>query len=532
MPRGDVFGHMRGERPAHQRRVLSHAHRVYILRPKVAPDELARAEALARDLGAIVCGDRADANIFLTALAAPRRIALHTTAAERDTKAIVRLAWLDACDAEGVCATFDSDADATPTSSSATPPSAESAPPQHAPGIPESPRAKRRRLLAAPTAPPSVPAHATVRCADEETDAAAWRRAPGWTNTEYAVLRPTPLRSPYNQALVDELQLLRRQRRLAGDEHSEMAYMRASAAVKAAPFPLSDASVEELRAIKGVGAKMAMLIRQFSTTGSIAEADTIRADSAVQTMMEFMDLYGVGPRSAVRAYNDGCRTLSDLAARQRTALPAQLGAAESLALLPDLLMRIPRAEVACIAGEIADALAAVCGGCEYVITGGYRRGKALSGDVDIVATYAGDARAPPGALLRALTERLRAEGRVTHVVALAKRAHTSATDGGAAHAVDVAEFVYLSHASGSPVHRRVDVVFAQRAQYGAAVLGWSGSVLYERDLRRWARQQGYKFSASGVVRLADGALMETPTEGHVYELLGLVRMPPRLRNTD
>ena len=62
----------------------------------------------------------------------------------------------------------------------------------------------------------------------------------------------------------------------------------------------------------------------------------------------------------------------------------------------------------------------------------------------------------------------------------------------------MAEVVYLSDASGQMRHRRVDIVFARRPQYGAALLGWTGSVLYERDLRRWARRAGYTVRASGL----------------------------------
>lgn len=351
---------------------------------------------------------------------------------------------------------------------------------------------------------------------DELTDADAYRHAPAWSNTDLSVFRPTPLRSAYNQALVDELQLLRQHRRLTSDMYSEMAYMRAAAAVKAVPYALDTADDDALCTLKGIGKKMAHVIRQFYARGSIAEADTVRADPAIQTLLCFTTLYSIGPRTAERAYNEGCRTLEDLTRHKSTALSTHLGVVESLALLPELELRIPRAEVVNIADQIMHQLRTFLPHAIGTIAGSFRRGAPTSGDVDLVVTAGADDAVSPGDALARLVRELRASGRVTHTVSLARRAHTHSH----AHGVDVAQLVY--RASPTSVHRRVDIVFAPRAQYGAALLGWTGSVLYERDLRRWARTRGYvvgawltQFAATGVTREADGALMTTPSEASV-----------------
>lgn len=172
-----------------------------------------------------------------------------------------------------------------------------------------------------------------------------------WVNSEYAVFRSTP-RVCVNQSLVDQLKVLQRHRHLTSDAHSEMAYMRAVAAVKAVPFSLRDWSVTQLQQIQGVGPKVAHAIRQFFEQGSIAEADAIQADQALQTMLQFTQLYGVGPRTAERAYQAGCRTLEDLTRRCQTRLSMHLGPKESLALLPDLQMKMSRDEVQALADEV------------------------------------------------------------------------------------------------------------------------------------------------------------------------------------
>jgi len=183
-----------------------------------------------------------------------------------------------------------------------------------------------------------------------------------WVNSEYAVFRSTP-RVCVNQPLVDQLKVLQLHRRLTSDSHSEMAYMRAAAAVKAVPFSLRDWSVTQLQQIQGIGPKVALAIRQFYEHGSIAEADAIQADQALQTMLQFTQLYGVGPRTAERAYWAGCRTLEDLTRRGQTSLSMHLGPKESLALLPDLQMKMSREQVQALADEVGSPTDAADGPC-------------------------------------------------------------------------------------------------------------------------------------------------------------------------
>jgi len=122
----------------------------------------------------------------------------------------------------------------------------------------------------------------------------------------------------------------------------------------------------------------------------------------------------------------------------------------------------------------------------YVIAGSFRRGAPWCSDVDLVVT--GTLRTTASETLAALVQRLHAAHRVSHTVSISRR---SAESAGYAHGVHVAEVVYVTDCDGHHVHRRVDIVLAPPAQFGAALLAWTGSVVYERDLRRWAKAQGY-----------------------------------------
>lgn len=113
--------------------------------------------------------------------------------------------------------------------------------------------------------------------------------------------------------------------------------------------------------------------------------------------------------------------------------------------------------------------------CVSTICGSYRRGAESSGDVDLVASGAGE----PEQVLRELVGALRAHPAVAVVHVLGISGH----DG-----VSTANVIILHRG----VHRRMDVVYARPAQYGAALLLWTGGVVYERDLRRWAQKRGLR----------------------------------------
>jgi DNA polymerase mu len=88
--------------------------------------------------------------------------------------------------------------------------------------------------------------------------------------------------------------------------------------------------------------------------------------------------------------------------------------------------------------------------------------------------------------------------------------------------------------------RRLDIVMVPPEQWAYALIGWTGSIMLNRFMRRYARDQlGYCLTNHGIVRIRDRALVpnELPgdgrtlqTEKEVFEFLGLPYIPPHLRN--
>ena len=71
--------------------------------------------------------------------------------------------------------------------------------------------------------------------------------------------------------------------------------------------------------------------------------------------------------------------------------------------------------------------------------------------------------------------------------------------------------------------------------YYCTVIGWSGSLVFERDLRRHAKNLDLKFDSSGITNRTDSSpVLVDPAEGEkgVFERLGLEWLEPWERCAD
>jgi len=519
--------------------VLSSATRIYIIPDKLTEGQIDDLRDRIIELGGMNSSS-AYANVVLTTLRAEKRILRQMDKDIVDRKvAVLHLSWLHDSDEKKLMQSFDKyrvvkydeeEGEASQNFASASKSSQEQ----------ETRQFDGDDSLTEEEDDAKEAAHQSSREASlepidlKEGDASLdeEKEQPAWQNSEYACLRPTPLKSRYNQALVDELEVLRLQRIQAGkQEMNATAYGRAISAVKALPFALAP-DPSKARNVKGIGQKIAKLIVQFYSQGHISEAESIRKDQAFHTMSKFMQLYGVGPKRAREYYSQGARTLDDVI-RMGGSLGTHLHIQECLRILPDLQVKIPRSEVEEIAELIMSELDKIRPGCLYTICGGYRRGKAQSNDVDIVITDPNPTSINSQITsMEDLLRQLKKKAFITHVVNVTT---PSSTFEAVYSHLDVAEVVMLPPtSSGIPVarHRRVDIIFCPYATYGAAILGWTGSRQFERDLRLLAKHRGFKFHSTGIVNQDGTRPHRTTREEDIFDLLQIPFMPPQFRNCD
>ncbi|BGP56473.1 hypothetical protein JCM8202v2_004093 [Rhodotorula sphaerocarpa] len=336
-----------------------------------------------------------------------------------------------------------------------------------------------------------------------------------------------------NQDLVDALRPLREWRfaEYGSSSPEGISYSTAISAIIACPYKLR--SGEEARALHKVGEKLAIKVDEFLNTGHIQEADDLAHNDRYQAIKSLMTVHGVGHHSAKELYSLGYRSAEDLRKSGKWE--------KEFKYHDDIQLPIPRADVESIARFVHLQVERIERGSHLVITGGYRRGKKHSNDVDLLFTYPhqdGKERK----MLRRLCHRLQEKGFIPPdgILSFSEPATLRSIEenkkASSFDSLDKALIIFRHPANRTTRprdhYRRVDLIFARWPNFGAAVLGWSGSTQFERDLRKHAEKLGYKFDSGGLRVRGSHEVVPTMTEQDVFRALKLEYIPPEYRNAD
>lgn len=391
-------------------------------------------------------------------------------------------------------------------------------------------------------------------------------KPPEWVlkNLRYSCQRSTPANPP-NEAFIEALKKIKFARLLIGDEIGVRAYSTFIAAVAAYPYAINNP--REILRLPGCDVKLANLWIEWKNFGHVKEAEDNEKDEVLKGLKLFYDIWGVGATTARAFYKDKeWRDTDDVIEYGWKDLNRvqQIG----LKYYDEFKQGIPRAEVESIAAKVREHAVKVRDeGIELMVVGGYRRGKAESGDVDMIVSHR-DLEKTAG-LVSDIVASLETEEWITHTLTLSltstERGQSTLpfkSVGIASHGVgfdtlDKALVVWQdpkwpnmeldlandSQAKNPNVHRRVDIIVSPWRTVGCAITGWSGGTTFERDLRRFVRTTyGWKFDSSGVRDISTGEVvdLEGPegvsgdmiaAEKAVFEGMGLIYRPPTERCT-
>jgi DNA polymerase IV len=384
----------------------------------------------------------------------------------------------------------------------------------------------------------------------------------------YSCQRATLMNSP-NEPFLEQLRKIKMARLLKGDDIGVRAYSTSIASIAAYPHAL--VSYKEITALPGCDAKIAMLFLEWKKNdGRIQEVEDIEQDESLQIMKTFYEIWGVGAATAREfCYDRRWADLDDVIEYGWDSLNRvqQIG----LKYYEDFLDKIPRAEVESIASKVVEHARRVRDdGIECCIVGGYRRGKAFCGDVDIILSHRDKSKTEN--LVSDVVTSLEEEGWIKHTLLLAltntKRdqqtlAFRPDSGGHGFDTLDKALVVWQDieferpegdgdgngdgdgdDAKNPNPHRRVDIIISPWSTVGCAIIGWSGGTTFQRDLRRYARKvKGWKFDSSGIRDRATGYVVDLEGDGgvcqtwmeaerKVFKGMGLVYREPWERCTD
>lgn len=280
-------------------------------------------------------------------------------------------------------------------------------------------------------------------------------------------------------------------------------------------------------------------VDQFCTRGCLAEAVDFSTNQQLRTLHELTNVFGISIATARHLYSAGVRSVDD-ALRKQEQGTVSLAADTLQALQLHSELREPVTvqdgielfkRIKLIASHELECK------LHFKLCGGFRRGEPTGHDLDILYTHADETRTD--SVSKQLLEALDSQGlllsrlRVQH------------------DTLGYKEQRYFQHTKSPPVHYeyahdtmlticktcngqaiRVDFVgVRQAAEMPFATLAWSGSILFQRELRQYATDcRGWIFSAHGLFDCA--TFRRVPfepackTEHDVFKVLGLKYIAP------
>ena len=264
---------------------------------------------------------------------------------------------------------------------------------------------------------------------------------------------------------------------------------------------------DTLESVQGIGKGIAGFLREYATTGRVAEFDEMR-EAIPDGVFELLRIPGLGPKTAATLYHElDVTSVADLetAAREdRLAAVKGLGAKRQARLLRELQRFRERTsrrllgEALPIAETLVDHMRAAPGVGEVSYAGSLRRMCETIGDVDILA--ASDEPAP---VMRHFVE----SGQIAEVLG----------SGGTK--------------TSALVHNgmQVDLLVIRPDSFGAALSYFTGSLEHNVALRGRAQRRGLSLNEHGFLDESTSVRHPAATEAEVYALLDLPWIPPELR---
>nr|WKN12665.1 PolM [Chaunax abei] len=371
----------------------------------------------------------------------------------------------------------------------------------------------------------------------------------------YACQRRTSLNN-HNTVLTEALSLLADNAELSGDEGRGVAFRRAAAVLKALPKPVTD--MTQLRGLPCLGEHSLRVIKDILEDGASSEVESTKRSERYKALKVLTGIFGVGVKTADRWFREGIRDLQQLQDSGQTLNQAQQAGLEHY---DDLNQPVTRAEADAVGEIVEKAVVSVLPGAQMTLIGGFRRGKLTGHDVDFLITHPEEGREE--GLVPKVVSRLESEGFLLYQKTT-RNSYLESQDGPARPSSNMDRFercfsiFKLSEEekrglkqTGNGVSRihshrvpgpeaghkpwravRVDLVVCPISQFAFALLGWTGSKLFERELRRWAgHEKAMSLSSHALYDTKQRRYLRATSEEEIFAHLGLEFIPPSERNT-
>lgn len=307
------------------------------------------------------------------------------------------------------------------------------------------------------------------------------------------------------QTVINLLDVMRQGDLVRGEKFSAIAYSRAIKALKELPGPLT--SVDQVKGIKGIGAKLTAKIAEILETGELASATRTRQELNLDIYDALLKVHGIGPVKARELVKEHKITsIAHLKENQQLLNDVQK---MGLKYYEDILERIPRQEMEQHETLLMSHLPKTC---EGVIVGSYRRKAANSGDIDMLIRFKGIHKK---STFTEYVDTLKAVGYLKDLLALGDKKCMAvvALPGGKS--------------------RRLDLLVTPAAEFAYSILYFTGSDVFNVAFRGHCLSKGYTLNEHALKPTREDVpeVPQMKTEEDIFRFVGIKYVAPELRSS-
>ncbi|XP_071106423.1 DNA polymerase beta-like [Haliotis cracherodii] len=302
--------------------------------------------------------------------------------------------------------------------------------------------------------------------------------------------------------------------------HKYNAYRKAAGAI--AKHTSRIKSGAEAKKLDGVGIQIAKKIDEFIATGKLQKLEKIRASDTNVAINELTKVNGIGPAAAQKFVQEGIMSVEDL----RKNLD-KLNNAQKIGVrhFEDFEKRIPRDEMVLLQDTSVGAIKKLDSDYTAKVCGSFRRGATSSGDIDILLTHpsfvSGGKKMPD--LLHKVVKCLEANNFVTDTISL-----------GDSKFMGVCIKPKEADDTEERSYRRLDIRLIPHDQYFCALLYFTGSDVFNKNMRQHALDEGFTLNEYCIRPVGStgtpGEPLPVTCEEDIFDYVGMKYKVPKDRS--
>uniref|UniRef100_A0A8C3V021 DNA nucleotidylexotransferase n=1 Tax=Catharus ustulatus TaxID=91951 RepID=A0A8C3V021_CATUS len=348
--------------------------------------------------------------------------------------------------------------------------------------------------------------------------------------SQYSCQRKTTLNN-YNKKFTDAFEVMAENYEFKENEIFCLEFLRASSLLKSLPFSVT--RMKDIQGLPCVGDQVRDLIEVL--------VNYLPIDSFTdQHFQQFTSVFGVGVKTSEKWYRMGLRTVEEVKADKTLKLSKMQKA--GFLYYEDLVSCVSKAEADAVSLIVKNTVCSFLPDALVTITGGFRRGKNIGHDIDFLITNPGpredDELLHKGLLLycdiiestfvkeQLPSRQVDAMDHFQKCFAILKLYqprvdNSTCTMSKKLGMAEVKDWKAI----------RVDLVITPFEQYPYALLGWTGSRQFGRDLRRYAaHERKMILDNHGLYDRRKRIFLKAGSEEEIFAHLGLDYVEPWERN--